>query len=146
MWGSKDVALRALTLSGALLVASVQFPGSMAAQAPVQPAMRSDRLRSTVTPASTDLLRLVELSPADSLPGRPPTYRTEGAIIGGVVVGGTLLVLGILANDSESGSVNVPVVTLVGAAVGGVVGAMIGGGISRTPPNSSAAGSSSGAH
>jgi hypothetical protein len=59
-------------------------------------------------------------------------HRKEGAIIGGSVLGLTMLLVSLEANKyGDAGSVNVPLVTIGGAAIGALLGAFIGGWIPK---------------
>jgi hypothetical protein len=111
-----------------LLAGSVLGPTTSLAQQRVPPPAASVLLRGRPPAAPTE--------PASP---HPRTYRTEGAIIGGVLLGGGLLVLGLAFDDPDGGgSVNVPVVTLIGATLGTFTGMMIGGLFPKGPPRSEA--------
>lgn len=64
----------------------------------------------------------------------PPTYRTTGAIIGGIVFGGLALALSSVGDSDSGGSTSVPLATIGGVALGALTGALIGGSIPKGPP------------
>jgi len=142
--------LTRLLTTGLVLLALLVFPAIARAQAPIPAPAASSALRAAAPsarpePASLEVRRV---TPSDSSSKRPPTHRTEGAIIGAVVLGGAALALGLAwGNDPDAGgSVNWPVATLTGAALGGIVGAMIGGAFPKEPPKGAPTDSSAAAH
>lgn len=79
-------------------------------------------------------LQVIELAEQSD---RPPTYRKEGAIIGGAALGLTMLLVSLeFKKYEEGGSVNVPLNTIGGAAIGALLGAFIGGLIEKGPTTS----------
>jgi hypothetical protein len=65
------------------------------------------------------------------------THRTEGAIIGGAILGLPVLIIGIVWDDPDAGGdINVPVATLTATALGALIGAFIGGAIPKEDPGS----------
>jgi len=128
-----------LVAAGFLLLGLMSLATSAQAQAPAPAA--STLLRG---PAASPAREVTSLdvrthSPVEGTSKRPPSYQLEGAIIGAVVLGGAALALGLALDDPDAGgSVNVPVATITGAAIGGLVGAIIGGSIPKGPPKGQA--------
>jgi len=133
MWTKKSAPRTAIMAGLALAMVILASPATAAAQQRIAPAAGSDLLRSSSIRGQNPEFTSTPGQPAPPAP-RTPTHRTEGAIIGGVLLGGAALVLGLVWDDPDSGgSINVPVATLTGAALGAVMGAMIGGLFPREP-------------
>jgi hypothetical protein len=61
-------------------------------------------------------------------------HRTEGAIIGGLLLGVPVLAVSLWIQDPDAGGQeNIPVNTLVAAGLGALIGAFIGGAIPKEP-------------
>jgi hypothetical protein len=140
---------RTMTAGVLMLIASVSVPALAQAQSPIAPPAASSLLRGSV-PSSAPVTGAAGLSSHPSSGGsskRAPSYQLEGAIIGAVLIGGTALVLGLSANDPDAGgSVNVPVATMTGVAIGGILGAIIGGTIHKGPAKPQGSDSAAVAH
>jgi len=137
------VAIATGVALGMLILAT---PATAAAQQGIPPVAGSALLRSSGIYAGYPWFTTASTQATSTTP-RTPTHRTEGAIIGGVLLGGATLALVLAWDDPDAGgSINVPVATLTGAAIGAVVGAIIGGLFPKEPHPPEAADSTAVAH